>query len=94
MAPPQEGKDKSQWDEVTASVANIPEAHGEEPPTFDEILSVAMKDLPGKNVQTLQRTELTLAKRPAQLVKMQYDDPNTKKTWIEEIVFIDDGDAI
>lgn len=94
MAPPQEGKDKSQWDEVTASVAYLPETEDKDPPTFDEILSVALKDLPGKNVQTLQRTELTLAKRPAQLVKVRYDDNNSGKTWVEEIVFIDDGDAI
>lgn len=94
MAPPQNGKEKSQWDEVTASVATIPEMEGKEPPTFDEILSVAMRDLPGKNVQTLQRTELTVAKRPAELVKIQYDDPDTGKPWVEEIVFIDDGDAI
>jgi len=93
MAPPQTGKDKSLWDEVTASVAYLPEAQGDkEPPTFDEILSVAMKDLPGKNVQTLQRTELSVAKRPAELVKVQYEDAG--KTWVEEIVFIDDGDAI
>jgi hypothetical protein len=94
MAPPQDEKDKAQWDEVTVSVADIPEVKGKEPPTFDEILSVAMNDLPGKNVQTLQRTELTLAKRPAELIRVQYDDPNTNKTWIEEVVFLDDGDAI
>ena len=40
------------------------------------------------------RPELTLAKRPAQLVKVSYDDNNSGKTWVEEIVFIDDGDAI
>lgn len=95
VAPPQEGKDKSQWDQVTSSVSYIPETEGQsEPPTFDEILTVAMKDLPGKNVRTLQRTELTLQDRPAELVKLQYEDPQTNKTWVEEIVFIDDGDAI
>ncbi len=95
MAPPQEGKDKSQWDAVTSSVSYIPETEGnEDAPTFDDVLSAAMKDLPGKNVQTLQRTELTLVKRPAELVKLQYEDSQTNKAWIEEIVFIDDGDAI
>lgn len=95
MAPPQPGKDRSQWDAVTSSVAYLPEAQGnKEPPTFDEILTVAMNNLPGKNVQTLHRTELTVANRPAELVKLQYDDAETKKTWIEVIVFIDDGDAI
>lgn len=94
MAPPQDGKDKSQWDQVTSSVSYIPETEGQkEPPTFDEILSVAMKDLPGKNVRTLQRTELTLQERPAELVKLQYESQQNK-TWVEEIVFIDDGDAI
>jgi hypothetical protein len=95
MAPPQSPKEKSQWDQVTSSVSYIPETEGDQDaPTFDDVLSSAMKQLPGNNVQTLQRTELVLAKRPAQLVKLQYDDPETKKTWVEEIVFIDDGDAI
>lgn len=95
MAPPQEGKDKSQWDQVTSSVSYVPETEGDQDaPTFDDVLSAAMKQLPGKNVQTMQRTETVLVKRPAQLVKLQYDDPDTKKTWVEEIVFIDDGDAI
>lgn len=94
MAPPQNGKDKSEWNQVTSSVANIPQVEGKEPPTFDEILSIAMRDLPGKNVQTLQRTELTVARRPAELVKVKYDDPKTNKAWVEEIVFIDDEDAI
>jgi hypothetical protein len=95
VAPPQPGKEKSQWDTVTSSVAFVPEQQGnKEPPTFDEILTVAISSLPGKNVQTLHRTELTIAERPAQLVKLQYDDAETRKPWIEEIVFIDDGDAI
>jgi hypothetical protein len=95
VAPPQPGKDRSLWDAVTSSVAYIPEQQGnKEPPTFDEILTVAIGNLPGKNVQTLHRTQLTISDRPAELVKLQYDDAETKKTWIEVIVFLDDGDAI
>jgi hypothetical protein len=95
MAPPQEGKDKSLWDEITASVTDLPEPEkGKERPSFDDILSVALKGLPGTNVQTLQRTELELHGRDAELVKVSYDDKETGKPWIEEIVFIDDELAI
>lgn len=95
MAPPQERRPKSEWSQVTSSVSFLPETQGDqEAPTFDEILSAALKDLPGKNVQTVQRTELTLVKRPAQLVRVKYEDAETGKPWVEDIVFIDDGDAI
>ena len=95
MAPPQEGKDKSLWDEITASVTDLPDPEkGKERPSFDDILSVALKGLPGTNVQTLQRTEMELHGRDAELVKVSYDDKETGKPWIEEIVFIDDELAI
>jgi hypothetical protein len=95
MAPPQEGKDKSLWNEITVSVTDLPEPEkGKERPSFDDILSVALQGVPGTNVQTLQRTELTLHDRDAQLVKVSYNDKETSKPWIEEIVFIDDELAI
>jgi len=95
MAPSQPGKDKSQWDEITVSVTDLPEPEkGKERPSFDDILSVALDGLPGKNVQTLQRTEMTLHGRDAELVKVSYDDKETGKPWVEEIVFIDDELAI
>jgi hypothetical protein len=95
MAPPQEGKDKSLWDEITASVTDLPDPEkGKERPSFDDILSVALKGLPGTNVQTLQRTEMELHGRDAELVRVSYDDKETGKPWIEEIVFIDDELAI
>lgn len=95
IAPPQDNKPKSEWDEITASATDLPEEEpGQERPSFDEVITVALQDVPGKNLETLQRTELTLHKRPAQLVKVKYTDPETKKDWIEEIVFIDDEAAI
>lgn len=95
MAPPQEGKDKSLWDEITVSVTDLPEPEkGKERPSFDDILSVALKDIPGTSVQTLQRTEMELHGRDAELVKVSYNDKETGKPWIEEIVFIDDELAI
>jgi hypothetical protein len=95
MAPPQGSKDKAMWNEVTASVTDLPEPEkGKEPPSFDEILSVALQGLPGNNVQTLQRTEMTLHDRDAELVKVGYNDKETGKPWVEEIVFIDDELAI
>lgn len=95
MAPPQPGKDKSQWNAITATVTALPEQpNGHERPSFDEILSAALADLPGKNVQTLQRTQMTLHDRDAELAKVQYEDKETGKPWVEEIVFIDDELAI
>jgi hypothetical protein len=95
MAPPQEGKDKSLWNEITVSVTDLPEPEkGKESPSFDDILSVALQGLPGNNVQTSQRTEMTLHGRDAELIKVHYDDKETGKPWVEEIVFIDDELAI
>jgi hypothetical protein len=95
MAPPQPGKDKSLWDEITVSVTDLPEPEkGKERPSFDDILSVALQGLPGNNVEMLQRTEMTLHDRDAELVKISYNDKETGKPWVEEIVFIDDELAI
>lgn len=95
MAPPQPGKDKSLWDEITVSVTDLPQPeNGKEPPSFDEILSVALNGLPGKNVETLQRTQMTIRDRDAELIKVKYDDKETGQPWVEEIVFIDDELAI
>lgn len=95
VAPTQNGKEKSMWNEITASVTDLPEeVAGKERPSFDEIISIALHDLPGEHVETLQRTEMELHQRPAELVKVKYVDPETKKPWIEEIVFIDDEEAI
>jgi len=95
MAPPQPGKDKSLWDEITVSVTDLPEPEkGKERPSFDDILSVALQGLPGNNVETLQRTEMTLHGRDAELVKVRYEDKETGKPWVEEIAFLDDELAI
>jgi hypothetical protein len=95
MAPPQPGKDKSLWNEITVSVTDLPEPEkGKERPSFDDILSVSLQGLPGNNVQTLQRAEMTLHGRDAELVKVGYNDKETGKPWVEEIVFIDDELAI
>jgi hypothetical protein len=86
MGPPQNGKDKALWDDVTVSVTDLPESEGKEPPSFDDIVSVALNGLPGKNVQTLQRSALTLHDRDAELIKVSYDDKETNQPWVEEIV--------
>ncbi len=97
IAPPQPGKDRADWDAITASVSDLPTPESntaKEPPSFDEVISVALSHLPGKQVQTLQRTSLTVHDRDAELVKVQYLDAGTNKPWVEEIVFIDDQEAI
>jgi hypothetical protein len=95
MAPPQPGKDKSLWSEITVSVTDLPEPEkGKEPPSFDEIVSVALDGLPGNNVRMLQRSELTLHGRDAELIKVSYNDKETNRPWVEQIVFIDDELAI
>jgi hypothetical protein len=94
MAPPQNGKDKNLWNNVTVSVTDLPENEGQQPPSFDDIVSVALNGLPGKNVETLQRSQLTLHNRDAELIKVRYNDKETNQPWVEEIVFIDDQLAI
>lgn len=94
MAPPQNGKDKNLWNDVTVSVTDLPENEGKEPPSFDDVVSVALSGLPGKNVETLQRSQLTLHGRDAELIKVRYNDKETNQAWVEEIVFIDDQLAI
>ncbi len=94
MAPPQNGKEKDLWNDVTVSVTDLPDNEGKEPPSFDDIVSVALNGLPGKNVETLQRSQLTLHGRDAELIKIQYNDKETNRPWVEEIVFIDDQLAI
>jgi hypothetical protein len=94
MAPPQNGKEKDLWDNVTVSVTDLPESEGKEPPSFDDVVSVALNGLPGRNVETLQRSQLTLHDRDAELIKVRYNDKETNQPWVEEIVFIDDQLAI
>ncbi len=94
MAPPQNGKDKNLWNDVTVSVTDLPDNEGKEPPSFDDIVSVALNGLPGKNVETLQRSQLTLHDRDAELIKVRYNDKETNQPWVEEIVLIDDQLAI
>ncbi|HEU5403500.1 MAG TPA: hypothetical protein VFU86_19255 [Terriglobales bacterium] len=94
MAPPQNGKEKDLWDDVTVSVTDLPDSEGKVPPSFDDIVSVALNGLPGKNVETLQRSQLTLHDRDAELIKVRYNDKETNRAWVEEIVFIDDQLAI
>ncbi len=94
MAPPQNGKEKDLWNDVTVSVTDLPESEGKEPPSFDDVVSVALNGLPGKNVETLQRSQLTLHGRDAELIKVRYNDKETNQPWVEEIVFIDDQLAI
>jgi hypothetical protein len=94
MAPPQSGKEKDLWNDVTVSVTDLPESEGKETPSFDDVVSVALNGLPGKNVETLQRSQLTLHGRDAELIKVRYNDKETNQPWAEEIVFIDDQLAI
>ena len=94
MAPPQNGKDKALWNDVTVSVTDLPENEGQQPPSFDDIVSVALNGLPGNNVETLQRSQLALHGRDAELIKVRYNDKETSQAWVEEIVFIDDQLAI
>jgi hypothetical protein len=94
MAPPQNGKEKDLWNDITVTVADLPESEGQQAPSFDDIVSVALNGLPGKNVETLQRSQLTLHERDAELIKVRYNDKETNQPWVEEIVFIDDQLAI
>jgi hypothetical protein len=92
VAPPQPG-DQSQWAQVTVAAVEIPTEEGKNPPTVEDLVT----SLTGKmaeqttNMETVRRSQETLAKHPAQLLQVAYDDNG--KRWTETIVAMDGGDG-
>jgi hypothetical protein len=92
---PTQKQDRALWDEITvAMVAPAPEGD-EEGVGLDGIIQQATTGLRdgGQTFQTLQRQQRTVDNKPAQMLKVQYQDKSTGHDWIEELVFIEGPDS-
>jgi hypothetical protein len=92
VAPPQTG-DQSQWAQVTVAAVEIPETEGKNPPTVEDLVTSLVGKMAEQaaNMQTVRRSEETLAHRPAQLLQVHYDEDG--KRWGETIVAMDGGNG-
>lgn len=91
---PTQRQDRALWDEITvALVAPAPEGD-EEGLGLDGVIQQATSGLreSGQTFQTLQRQQRTVDNKPAQMLKVQYQDKSNGHTWIEELVFIEGPD--
>jgi hypothetical protein len=88
VAPVQPG-DQTQWVQVTVAALEIPEQEGKAPPTVEDLVTSLIGKMAEQvaNMQTVRRSEETLAHHPAQLVQVHYDEDG--KRWGETIVAMD-----
>ena len=93
VAPPQK-QEQSLWDTVTVGLVALPPEGDEEPANLNTGIEQASSNLrdEGQDFQTLQRQELLVDRRPAQMIKVSYADKSTGRDWIEELVFIEGPD--
>ena len=88
---PEQKEDRALWDAITvALVAPAPEGD-EEGPGLNGIVeqsATAMREA-GQNFVTLQRQDRTVDHKPAQLLKVQYQEKASGRDWVEELVFIE-----
>jgi hypothetical protein len=92
VAPPQPG-DESQWAQVTVAAMDIPTPEGKTPPTVDDLVTALTGKMAEQtaNMETVRRSQETLARHPAQLLQVRYDEDG--KRWGETIVAMDAGNG-
>jgi hypothetical protein len=85
---PQQQSERALWDVVTVATI-VPAAEDQPAPTLDEVIATAMSNLEkdGRNPQTLQRQERTVAGLPGQAIRIRYHD-DEGRDWVEALVFI------
>jgi hypothetical protein len=90
VAPPQPGE-QSEWTNVTVAAVEIPIEEGKNPPTVDDLVTSLMGKMAQQaaGMETVRRSEETLAQRPAQLLQVRYTENG--KRWGETIVAMDGG---
>lgn len=93
VAPLQAGEE-SGWDEITVATIAPPASDGQQPVGLDGIIQRAADAMraAGEGFQTLQRREQTVDGKPAQMLKAQYTEKGTTRSWVEQIVFIEGPD--
>jgi PsbP len=92
VAPVQPG-DESQWAQVTVAAIEVPTEEGKNPPTVEDLVTTLVGKMAEQttNMETVRRSEETLARHPAQLLQVHYDENG--KRWGETIVAMDGGDG-
>lgn len=92
VAPVQSG-DPSQWAQVTVAALDIPTPDGKTPPSLEDLVTTLVGKMAEQttNMETVRRSQETLAHHPAQLFQVHYDEDG--KRWGETIVAMDGGDG-
>jgi hypothetical protein len=88
---PQQKEDRALWDAITVAMVAPPPEGDEEGPGINGIIeqsSAALREA-GQNFVTLQRQQRTIDHKPAQLLKVQYQEKSSGRDWVEELVFIE-----
>lgn len=88
VAPSQAG-DESQWAQVTVAAIEIPTPEGKNPPSVDDLVTTLIGKMAVQttNMETVRRSQETLAHHPAQLLQVRYDEDG--KRWGETIIAMD-----
>jgi len=93
IAPPQK-QERALWDTITLARIVLPPEGDEEPAGLDGVIAQATASLreAGQTFETLQRQQRTVDHKPAQMLKVRYQEKPTGHDWIEKMVFIEGPD--
>ena len=93
VAPPQK-QERALWDAITIARIAPPPQGDEEPFGLDGVVEQATASLreAGQAFETLQRQQRTVDHKPAQMLKVRYQEKPTGHEWIEKLVFIEGPD--
>jgi hypothetical protein len=88
---PRQTLDPTLWDEVTVAAVVPPPAEDQPAMSIDQVIQTAMTNMKasGRDAETLQRQQRTVAGYPAQMIRIRYHDEPSGRDWIEQLVFIE-----
>ena len=92
VAPVQQG-DSSQWAQVTVAAIDIPTSEGKDAPSLEDLVTTLVGKMAEQTskMETVRRSQETLAHHSAQLFQVHYDEGG--KRWGETIVAMDGGNG-
>jgi hypothetical protein len=93
VAPPQT-RDRELWNAITVAMVVPPPDGDDEPMGLDGVIGQATSGLRerGQDFETVQRQQRTVDHKPAELLKVRYQDKSNGREWVEEMVFIEGPD--
>lgn len=96
VAEPDAKKSQDDWNQITAAATDMPDPqNGKERPSTDELIDIILgSPSNGITTQTLQRSKLTVAGMPTELLKIRLKAADTSMDAIEYIALLDDGETI